>query len=63
MDERPLTTATVARMLGVSPETVVSYGERGDLRGFRLPGGHWRFYESSVLEMKNGSRPSEVEAS
>lgn len=46
--ERPLKTAEVAAMLAVGPETVVNYAEKGKLRGFRLPGKHWRFRRSDV---------------
>jgi excisionase family DNA binding protein len=46
--ERPLTSAKVAELLGVSPETVVSYAEQGKLAGFRLPSGHWRFHREDV---------------
>lgn len=59
--ERPLTTAQVAAMLGVAPETVVNYAKQGKLPGFKLPGDHWRFFRSDVDRLLG--RTSDLEAS
>lgn len=58
MTERPLTSSEVAELLGVTPETVRDYAERGLLAGSRLPGGplrggRWRFQRSDVEAVLN----------
>lgn len=58
VDERPLTSGAVAKLLGVSQETVVSYAEKGLLRGFQLPFGHWRFTPEAVEDLKRAQAAS-----
>jgi excisionase family DNA binding protein len=43
-----LTARQVADRLGVSAETVLRWTRRGDLPGFRLPGGALRFREDEL---------------
>ena len=43
-----LTARQVADRLGVSTETVLRWTRRGDLPGFRLPGGALRFREDDL---------------
>lgn len=45
-----LTTGDVARMLDVSPNTVVSYVQKGFLRCRRLPSGGRRQYREEDVE-------------
>ena len=45
-----LTARAVADQLGVSPETVLRWTRRGDLVGFRLPGGAIRYREDALAE-------------
>jgi excisionase family DNA binding protein len=45
-----LTARQVADRLGVSAETVLRWTRRGDLPGFRLPGGALRFREDDLDE-------------
>ena len=45
-----LTARQVADRLGVSTETVLRWTRRGDLPGFRLPGGALRFREDDLAE-------------
>jgi len=53
-----MTTTEVANLLEVSDETVKSYILKGKLEGFKLPGGHFRIYSSSVAALMH---PSEHE--
>jgi excisionase family DNA binding protein len=49
---RLLTTAMVARRLGVSPRSVTDYAKAGRLKGIKPggPRGHWRFHPRDVDE-------------
>lgn len=49
-DERYLTTAEVARRLGVKTETVYAYASRGMLRSVRLPGRRGSFFAQRDVE-------------
>ncbi|MFJ6671227.1 citrate/2-methylcitrate synthase [Actinosynnema sp. NPDC091369] len=49
-DERYLTTAEVARRLGVKTETVYAYASRGMLRSVRLPGRRGSFFAQAEVE-------------
>jgi excisionase family DNA binding protein len=53
--DRLLTARDVAELFGVSPETVLRWTRRGDLPGFRLPGGALR-YRREELEAWLDSR-------
>ncbi len=46
-----LTTAEVAKQLGVSTRTVVRYEEAGHLLAKRLPSGHRRYAADSVEQL------------
>lgn len=41
-------------MLAVSDESVKRYIQNGKLEGFRLPGGSYRVFTSSITAMMNG---------
>lgn len=41
-DEKPLTTGQIARLLHVSPVGVLRWVRAGKLKGYRVPGGHYR---------------------
>lgn len=49
-DERYLTTAEVARRLGVKTQTVYAYASRGMLRSVRLPGRRGSFFAQTEVE-------------
>ncbi|PSL51680.1 citrate synthase [Saccharothrix carnea] len=49
-DERYLTTAEVARRLGVKTQTVYAYASRGLLRSVRLPGRRGSFFAQSEVD-------------
>ena len=49
MSERLLTARELADLLGFTPGTVLDKWERGELPGFKLPGGAVRFRESEIL--------------
>jgi len=59
VSDRWLTTATVAAMLEVSPETVLRRYRAGELVGYRLASNALRFRESDVEAWLEGlcSRP------
>lgn len=48
--EYTLTSADVARLLGLTDETVRRYAEQGKLAHVRLPSGHRRFRRSDIDE-------------
>lgn len=45
-DEKPLTTGDVARLLHVSPVTVLLWIRAGKLKAYRVPGGHHRIAQA-----------------
>ena len=55
MNDRLLTAATVAEMLGFAPATILDWFEAGRLPGFKL-GRAVRFRESEVLEWLEARR-------
>ncbi|QUQ72201.1 citrate synthase [Kutzneria sp. CA-103260] len=62
-DERYLTTAEVARRLGVKTATVYAYASRGMLRSTRLPGRRGSFFEQDEIDEfvangRDGRQPS-----
>jgi excisionase family DNA binding protein len=48
VSERLLTTLQVSELLGFCPETVLRWNRRGDLPGYRMPGGELRYRESEI---------------
>lgn len=48
---RRLSAGQVAERLEVSTETVLRWARDGQIRGFQLPSGRWRFDESSIDEL------------
>lgn len=48
IDEPPLTSGAVAKIFGVTPETVTNWADEGKLPSFRTPGGHYRFRRADV---------------
>jgi excisionase family DNA binding protein len=47
LSEEPISTEEVARMLGVTPRTVIRLAERGEIPGFRV-GRLWKFLPSDI---------------
>jgi len=46
-----VTTGDAARMFGYKDSrSIVRLVERGEIAGYRTPGGHWRLRRDSVLE-------------
>jgi len=58
-DDRPWTTAEVARYLSRDRETVRRWARSGRLRGLRDPGGGWRFDPADVRRLVEGPEPSD----
>jgi excisionase family DNA binding protein len=60
MAGRLLTARELAEMLAVSPETILRWTRRGELRAIRLPGRAIRYREAEVeewLEQRATNRP------
>jgi excisionase family DNA binding protein len=50
-------------MFAVHPATVARWAEAGTLRGFKTPGGHWRFKRAEVEAFRDqGVTPDEPTA-
>lgn len=62
--KRPvLTTSQAAHLAGVAPRTIAAAFDRGELQGFRIPGGgHRRIDRQSLEEWLNRNRPQPSEA-
>jgi excisionase family DNA binding protein len=56
LTDRLLTARELADFLGLSPSTVLDKWERGELPGFKLPGGAVRFRPSEIEEWLEGCR-------
>ena len=57
--ERPMTSREVARLFAVSDSTVSRWAEEGKIRGFRTPGGHWRFQPADITAaLEAGGHPT-----
>lgn len=54
MSDRVLASTEVGRRLGVDPKTVIRWAQEGKIKGFKTPGGHWRFKEDTVNDIING---------
>lgn len=50
----PLTTAEVAAIFRVAPNTVTRWATTGQLASVRTPGGHRRFSRAQVQELLRG---------
>ena len=44
------------RLFGVHPQTVKKWADKGQLVGFRTPGGHWRFRREDIDQALNAER-------
>ena len=55
--KRPLTPRQVAELFNVHPVTVADWADKGKLRGFRTPGGHWRFKREDVDALIAAGQP------
>jgi excisionase family DNA binding protein len=53
MDQTEVTTGEAARILGVSPTTVIAYVEQGHLQVRYLPSGHRRFLRADVERLRS----------
>lgn len=49
VSEEPIGAKEAARMLGVTPRTVIRLAERGEIKAFRV-GELWKFYASDIRE-------------
>jgi len=59
-DGPALAPGEVARLFGVDPKTVCRWAQKGKLRGFRTPGGHWRFQRTVIrAALAEGGEPGE----
>ena len=47
--ENPIDAKEVAKMLGVTPRTVIRLVERGEIAGFKV-GDVWRFYRKDIQQ-------------
>lgn len=57
------TTHEIAKMVGVTPSTVVNWIKQGDLKAFTTPGGHYRVTRRTLipaLQANNVPLPSEL---
>jgi excisionase family DNA binding protein len=57
---RLLTAREVAGLIGVSSETVLRWTRRGELPGFRLPGGALRYRETELEQWLAGRRSNGI---
>jgi excisionase family DNA binding protein len=63
VSEEPISAKEAARMLGVTPRTVIRLAERGEIKAFRV-GELWKFYASDIreyIEQQRQSRPHRQE--
>lgn len=58
--DRLLTPGEVARLFRVDPKTVTRWAAAGRLECVRTPGGHHRFWESSVRALLEPVAPTAV---
>lgn len=62
-DEKPLSTGEVARLLHVSPVTVLFWIRAGKLPAYRVPGGHYRIARSEFRKfLADNKIPMTVDA-
>lgn len=59
--EDVLTTKDVAILFKVARTSVIRYCDRGEIRYFRTPGGHRRFYRSDVQKFIDAHIRNEVQ--
>jgi len=52
----------VADLLGIAPQTVVNYADKGKLKYWRLPSGHRRFRLADIEPFMAPSAPEPTEA-
>lgn len=50
IEDPSLTVAKVAELFSVRPYTVREWLKNGTLKGYKIPGGHWRVKKSAVQE-------------
>ncbi len=63
VSEEPIGAKDAAKMLGVTPRTVIRLAERGEIKAFRV-GELWKFYASDIreyIEKQRQSRPYKQE--
>ena len=51
MEKTPISTSQAAKILGVTPKTVIRLIERNEISGWRV-GDVWRFYREDIEEYK-----------
>src|SRR5438132_10884284 len=52
-----LSLEAAAKRLSVHPATLREWADKGQIRTFRTPGGHRRFSEADVAEMRAHAKP------
>jgi excisionase family DNA binding protein len=57
--ERPMTTAEVADLFGVTVSAVVQWANAGKLPHFRTPGGQRRFHRAEIEALLTGASTDE----
>lgn len=50
-DRFDMTASDAAKFLGVRPKTIRAWADAGEIRGWRTPGGHWRFRRSDLEQL------------
>jgi excisionase family DNA binding protein len=57
VSEEPISAKEAARMLGVTPRTVIRLADKGEIKAFRV-GELWKFYASDIREFIEQQRQS-----
>ena len=57
VSEEPIGAKDAAKMLGVTPRTVIRLADRGEIKAFRV-GELWKFYASDIREYIERQRQS-----
>jgi len=57
MQAEILTPSQVAAIFGVHPGTVKKWADKGQIAGFKTPGGHWRFRRGDVDQLLTSGTP------
>lgn len=61
MRDQLLTPGEVAKLFRVDPKTVTRWAEAGLLQSLKTPGGHHRFWQSTVITLLNPTCGDNVE--
>lgn len=58
-----LTPSEVAELFSVTPTTVSQWADKGQIRGFKTLGGHWRFHRADIEPLVAMAAPKPKAAS